>query len=45
MTEINWKVKLEGQAKKALKELPDRTTSSFIALLNEMAIVGHLARA
>lgn len=40
MTETKWTVKLAGQAKKALKELPKGTCESFIALLNEMEKLG-----
>ena len=42
MNEIKWTVRLVNQAKKALKDLPQKTRESFVALLNEMEELGPI---
>lgn len=40
MTENTWTITLNNQARKALKKLPPKTCSTFIALLNELEKLG-----
>lgn len=42
MKETNWTVKLVGQGKKALRDLPKDTRESLVALLNEMEKEGPI---